>query len=896
MKIIAALLVLLLLPDCAFPGEDNLHECAVTRDVWLSCATKEESDSNSGKYPRIKLKVLQEFGLLDFDVSKLKGKKIASVWLIVASDGGERFAPKGRGSDLRWFTVSTISSEWEEGLGAESYARDDAGHGATFNEASYKKRPWTIPGSKCWDVTLGNGNSLRSDVDAGDPKDGWFEIPLDKRLVQARVAEASHGFMLMDGSTGVDRNCYISAREGKHPPYLLVKVSGEKVNAPAAPLNLAVKPAPNEAGIELGAAEISFTVPEGAFAYRIKLDGAPLPRWQIPFAAKAGSTQAFFLRYLPPDEEFKLEVAAVDEAGNVSGFFAAAGRSSAKIVIPKIQSAAEISAPPAPAENWIKIDSAFSNIIEDAARGEIVSVPFRIEKMATDIKVEVSGMVGVSHRVWRCWQVKAKDQWIPEYAIPVIEKLPINIPDERNKSGLPYADIVIDLIVAPDANPGMRIGHVTVKAGAESSGFGVVLHIHKAVIPNEIHFNPELNAYDEPGGAGGEHYFDAHRIAHYNRCSINAVPYTQRGDMHTGCAPKTSADGHVTDWSSYDKNFGPLLDGSAFKDNPRAGIPVPVFYLPINENWPLPMAANYHPGCPLEGPDWKPKHDLLAKPPEEAFSKEYQAAMVNCSQDFLKHFEAQKYTRTLAECFFNNKWHFSKLRLGGTAWTMDEPTDYLDWHALKFFSALFHEGIKNQFASRLVFRGDISRPMWQGGCMDGLMEIMYSGNGQFSMHPLMHESRRRMSAVLYTYGSANSIGRSNLETVAWCLKAHCHDCDGVVPWQSLGGDDAFDIGDKPDSGNALIVDGRKRFGVNAIASLRVHAFRDGAQLCELLRLLEIKKGWSRAHSGALVSQAIPLGSEFKQGFRDDAAALEFKNLKASDFKNLKTTILRLLDE
>ncbi len=79
------------------------------------------------------------------------------------------------------FGVDGEVREWEEGLG-EQYSKDEAGHGATFNEASYKKRAWTVPGSKCWDVILGNGNSLRCDVDAGDPHDGWFKIPLDKRM------------------------------------------------------------------------------------------------------------------------------------------------------------------------------------------------------------------------------------------------------------------------------------------------------------------------------------------------------------------------------------------------------------------------------------------------------------------------------------------------------------------------------------------------------------------------------------------------------------------------------------------------------------------------------------------------------------------------------------------
>ncbi len=129
------------------------------------------------------------------------------------------------------------------------------------------------------------------------------------------------------------------------------------------------------------------------------------------------------------------------------------------------------------------------------------------------------------------------------------------------------------------------------------------------------------------------------------------------------------------------------------------------------------------------------------------------------------------------------------------------------------------------------------------------------------------------------------------------LKAYANECDGVLPWQSIGGDHAFDKGDGDGSnGNMLIVDGSKRFGINAIASYRVHAFRCGAQLCELLRLLEIKKGWGRVHSNALVSQIIPLGTEFKQGFADDAAAITFKGLNGDQFVKLKEGILLLLTQ
>jgi hypothetical protein len=164
------------------------------------------------------------------------------------------------------------------------------------------------------------------------------------------------------------------------------------------------------------------------------------------------------------------------------------------------------------------------------------------------------------------------------------------------------------------------------------------------------------------------------------------------------------------------------------------------------------------------------------------------------------------------------------------------------------------------------------------------------------MPALMKNDRLRMPTALMCYCACNDLDRSNAETVAWCLKSYVYGCDGVVPWQSLGGDAAFDHGDAKDNGNALIVDARKRFGINAVASFRVHALRSGAQLAELLRLLEQKNGWGRAHSLALVSQMISLKADFKQGFADDAAALQFGKVNPDLLVQLKEAILKLLEK
>jgi len=908
-------------------------KCPVSRDVWLSAANSSESDSNGGKAPRMKLKVWQEFGLIDFDVSALKGKKIEKAVLHVASEGGGSDASRGH-SDLRWFTVSTVSSEWVEGEGAQ-YTKDDAGKGATFNEASYKTRKWSYPGSHCWDVILGNGKTLRCDVDAGDPKGGWFAIPIDKRLVEALVAKAGYGFCIMDGSTGVDRNCFIASKEsGNKAPYLMVTVAGDDTQAPPAPTNLVVKPEPNDANGAQGAASLSFSVPDGAFSYDIKINDQPVQRWQVPFAKTPGKPQSFTFEYLSPDAALNVEVCAVDASGNVSPAVKATGKSSPVVAVPKLPAGdfkpvgGEAKAIDGKLKVWAfpeisKLDpltggimleegmdaastknsvwdGASSTVRIAAAKGDIAGFQLALETLqgpVSGIKISVSGLDDVQARLWRTWYVKTGDKWQPEYAIPVANGTALAVPSADtkvpNQKAMPVA---IDLIVPEGAKPGERTGTITISGeGIAETKLNLKLKIYNATIPKEINFNPEMNCYGGPGQAGGALWFDSYRIAHYHRSTINRVPYSQSGNVHTDYIPAVGADGKVTDWSNFDKNLGPLLDGSAFKDNPRANVPVPVLYMPHHENWPMPFHANYDPGAKFQGKNWKIVHDIKAKPPEQSFSKAYTDGFTANVADFVKHFEEKGWTKTVAHFYNNNKFSFNENAIGGTAWMMDEPFEYLDWHALNFFSRMCHEGMKGAKNAKFAYRGDISRPMWQGSCSDGLMEVMYVGGDLYKFVPLVKDQKKRMPTVLMNYGGANGMTTANHDTTAWCLKAYVNECDGVLPWQSIGGDASFDTGDGDGgNGNMLIVDGSKRFGINAIASYRMHAFRSGAQICELLRLLEIRKGWGRTHSNAIVSQIVPMGSDFKQAFADDAAALKFKGLNGDMFVKLKEGILLLL--
>ncbi|MHC4715818.1 MAG: hypothetical protein ACYS5V_02510, partial [Planctomycetota bacterium] len=328
----ATLIAVSLVLACVAAAGAETVTCKATRDVWLS-AMGREADYNMGAARTIKLKIWQEFGMVDFDVSALKGKRISAAYIYVKPAGGHKLGLNA-GTDLRWLTVSTVSHDWVEGKSTR-YAHDTAGHGATFNESSYQRANWGFAGAKAWDVILGNGNTVRCDRWM-DPVDGWLKAKIDPRMVRALVAGASHGLLLMDGSSSVGVNCMILTHESGNGPYLEVVTDGEDTTPPVVPRHVTVTPAPNWATPELGAAMVRLKVPSGAFAYHVKLNGKPLARWQIPFAARAGAAQTFPILDLPPAAAVELEIAAVDEAGNVGPAARASGVAGPRLTVPAL--------------------------------------------------------------------------------------------------------------------------------------------------------------------------------------------------------------------------------------------------------------------------------------------------------------------------------------------------------------------------------------------------------------------------------------------------------------------------------------------------------------------------------------------------------------------------------
>ena len=882
----------------------------------------QERDNVQGNRGTMKIKYFEEFGLVGFDAAALKGKAITGATLCVKPAGGDKFHLNG-GTDLTWISVSSVSQAWDVGKVCANRCgvRDD----------------WGWAGARLYDVVLGNGNSLRSNVRLA-PAGGAHKAKIDPALVQALVTGASHGLFIADGSTSFSMNCRIRGEV-----VIEVETAGADAQAPAAPTGLKAAPAADFATAEHGAVWLSLQAPKEAFSYDITVNGEALPRWQIPFAVP-GTMQAFPIVDLPPAADIRLEVTAVDGAGNRSPAATVACTSGPKVTVPKLPEtdfkpaagepkalgAAKIYAFPEVAE----IDAVTAQVLHEndkdfsrrnpvwdgatgtvrlaVARGEIASFQVAIEGAIQGVSLALSdlsgpGTVEKRHvRMWRNWYVKGQ----PEYALPLTGT--VDCPMADNKiDGQQHQAVTVDCFIPPQTRPGDYTGTLTLSAAGQSVELALKVKVYPAVIPDDIHFNPELNAYGGPGRAGSEQFKNSFRIAHYNRCTINRVPYSQGGKVHDDYVPSVDAAGKVTDWTNFDANLGGLLDGSWFSGNPRAGVPVISLYLPQFEGWPLDFSKHYQPGDKVppasKNHDDNVKHHILAKPVEEAFDQQFKTAFVGNVRDFYAHAKQKGWNRTMFQCYLNNKPNY-----GYTRWTLDEPSIYRDWEALNFFGGLWKQGVDDPEAYTLawheklfrtgfgelkrdrptfLFRGDISRPTWQGNLSDGLMNIMYIGGGGFDMQRLILAHKRRMPTILYAYGACAPFEKANWENAAWCLKAYACGSDGVLPWQSLG--NGLTNPDPKDGGNALVTNAGGAYG-EAVGSLRLHGLRRGAQDCELLRLLQLKNNWSRQQIGALVSQKVPLTSEYKQKFNDEAAAATFGKLSSQGFVEMHEGVLKLL--
>jgi Domain of unknown function (DUF4091) len=861
----------------------------VTRDTWFSNVGS-EADANIGGSPRLKLKSIQEMSLVDVDPAPLRGRVVKSATLHVRSTGEPR---------LKRVTVGSFGAEWFEGT-APSYEPQKGS--STHNHKRHPDTPWTVPGSDLCSVILGQGGTTWRMAEASNPDaEGWQSIAVDPSIVAARVAGLSEGFLLFD-DTGTEwkrdgekftrdgyPNRFVFSKDSNRAsaPYLTVELGPVDKSHPEAPGDIRAE----DGDLPAGEAWVSWTTPRdegpaGTLGFIATLDGVELPRYLIPLAKAPGERVRMHLRDLGRVNpgELILAVRAVDGAGNQGpetqspiqlskrvaekwtlgagyvpnpGPLPRLGRGEVAIIdeLDKVQPITGELIPSEP-EGYISSNHlwlAKNRFIGlSSARNEFVGFqillkgPIAGARPSLLFEGENGSKVKVAFARYR--HVQSSKGPLPDPIVPLDQGEVVE--------GAKCSSLHAEVYIPHDVRPGDLKGTLTLELVAEKLAIAVSLRVWDFTLPDYLSFLPEMNCYGLP-----DNERDFYRLAHRHRTFLNRLPYNQNGAMQDGCAPKW--DGKSLDWSAWDKRFGPLLDGSAFADLPRKGVPVDGYYLPLHENWPTPIDGNYN------GAYWA----------DQAFKPAYRASFVEASRQIAEHLHQKGWKDTIFQGFLNNKVDFKSRgwSRGSSPWLLDEPANTQDFWALRYFGAAFHEGVnKTTGPAKLAFRCDISRPQWQRDILDGLLDYNVVGGAMREYHRIVLDRKEAEGQVVVEYGSSNAIEESNLQAVGWCLDAWSLGMDGVLPWQTIGRGESWTTADP------LALFYPSRTGGEPSPSIRLKAYRRGQQDVEYLTLLGQFQGEPRWALGQRVRDELQLLGKRQTTGGEDAGKIGYAKLRPQD--------------
>lgn len=856
----------------------------VTRDLWLSNVDK-EADGNNGGAARLKLKSHQEMSLIDIEPRPLKGYVIHGAYLYLKMADSE---------PMRRVTVSSFAAEWVEGTASDYEMQNGS---STFNHRKHPDVPWTISGSDLCSVCLGQGGTVWGMADATSSDDnGWQRVAIDPAVIRARIAGVSHGFLIFDdtgsewkrdGEKWTHRlypNRFFHSRESgrTNAPYLVVYLGPKDTEAPDAPAKLQAI----TGDLPTGEALLSWETPAdkggaSTAGFHVTANDRDVPRYLIPAARKPGERVTMHLRDLglKAGEKVRVRIRAVDGAGNVSEPAESTVTVSDRVATPLPGKKPTFNAKPAalPKLGDIEVsvldeldrvharsgqltppqkDSYLSanhlwnagekRITLHSARNEFVAFQLHFRGRAHDVKADLKFEDDrILVNTGRYAPVETKDGPIPD-PIPVHREA-FSVPPGDSNGSLHF-----EVFVRHQAPAGDHKGTLTVTMGEHRLELAVVLKVWDFTLPDYLSFLPEMNAYDLDEGS--ERLF--YRLAHRHRTVLNVVPYYQNGTVADGKAPRWN--GRRFDWSAWDDRFGPYLDGSAFNDMPRKNVPLECFYLPLHENWPISIEGNYN-------------HSYWA---DEAFKASYRSEFVEATRLMAIHFHDRHWDNTLFHFYLNGKNQYKEQgwSKASSPWLLDEPANFQDFWALRYFGGAFHEGVSRARSNaRMLFRADISRPQWQRDSLDGLLDYNVV-SGSFRQYRRMVLDRKRANGeIVIEYGGTGPVEESAMAPAAWCVDAWCLGADGVLPWQTMGTADSW----KTAEDTAVFYPPREEGGTPQ-ASLRLKAFRRGQQDVEYLTLLSQVTKQPRWAVGQRVREALKLSATREGGEGDDAGRFSYQ--------------------
>lgn len=441
-----------------------------------------------------------------------------------------------------------------------------------------------------------------------------------------------------------------------------------------------------------------------------------------------------------------------------------------------------------------------------AARGGYVSIHAVTQE--TDIQVK-SELVSDIYREW-FHRNRADGKYYPDALIPADIRIDNRI--EGQKVHAFWVDIWIPASQKPGRYP------ITVKAGRSAET--ITVQVAAAVIPSNDILTMDHNSYgtswmySQYANTLPKNSEDAlialihahHRIFYEHRGDFHQLGYGHGGKVGPEFAPELTGTGrnkHIVGWERFDRHYGPLLDGSAFRNTRRGAKPIPYAYLPITPEWPASFLWWGEPG--------------------------YEVEFANVVLEMEKHFREKGWTSTYFELFFNHKKRYKAF-----SWDGDEVRFARDNDWVIAFRRMFDKAIPKGTPVKFVTRSDTSWSMEdQFERMKGVVNFWVAGEGMLSWYPGLIEKLKARGDQIWSYGGTPAVDQPAAAIALNPLRSWITGTEGFVRWQTV------DPGDDPwfslDGGGETLVYSGDRFGLaTPLASIRLKLQRNVMQDLALL--------------------------------------------------------------
>lgn len=890
----------------------------VTRDLWISSAQGEE-EGNNGAAPRLKVKGYQEFSILDFDVTSLRGKRIERATLFLKRTGDERLYRVG---------VSSITSEWVEGVGT-SYAKEDGA--SSFRWRINPSVPWindnissdetALEYNDVTSVIFGLGGSIWSNSEATEPEDDWQSVALDPDLVSVRANGLSYGFVIFDDTgTELERNdedvnirlfpnrfVFSKDQNLACAPFLEVEYSefSEK-KIPKAPNKLSFCTDSLSYGEVILSWEHTSLLSDEVLGFFLSIDGNSVPQALVPQPILAESPiekreyDVFQTRLsgLDPSVEHTFTLTAISKGGIVSKPVSLKFKASVKeytdwnslvvnneecdfykrfnenqnnlkhliwnnasisIVDEFIKFSDSGQTIPTTPSDYLLNNSIWNSSSREirlySAKNEFIGFQIVFNGEQNDLRFSIT------------WEDVTKS--LPTanfYRFTRVETpkgevidpvLPLAV-DEVARLNKGIDSVYCELLAPNNLSEGEYRGRLLISdLNGNSLFLPIRLYIWNFAIPNELCFLAEMNCYSLP-----ENEREYYRLAQLHRTYINRVPYSHRGSVGDGLAPLWDKKTKRFNWIEWEKRYRQYFDGSAFADLPRGAIPIEAFYLPLFENYPSNIFEGFK--------------GVNTWPNENAFTQDYLDVFREGVKQFANKIDCNNWNKTTFQFFLNNKLDYKRngWSKASSLWLLDEPASYRDFAALQFFGKQLKQTfIKNSLSETISYRADISRPQWERNSLDSILDVYVVSGGAFKdCRRIVLERCKKDARFLYIYGTTAAPHESAYQPILWVLDSWALGADGVVPWQTIGNSESWKIGDEL----SLFYPATEESRGKVVASIRLKSYRRAEQDVEYLNLFLNKTGCSREELGNALRKRLLLDQSVSRSlFAEDAGTFYY---------------------